>query len=286
MEPSHPKTRNSLPYEPLDPSKFKYQLKGPSDSLLLVLIHGLKSAHQTFLPLLDPLSLSYQVLIYDQRGHGQSPIASLDYSLESMAEDLKNLLVYLGLDKRKLVLLGHSAGGRTSMLYCERYPENVKGLIIEDMEFIPRKNEGLGSAQKSAEGLKKLPEKFDNLDKFNEVMRKLFNKESIDEILERRSLKKEDGSIHLLYKPWVSCLYAYFYQNSDFTALCRKINKPTLVIRAEPMNSAISQKGAKSIISCKNKYVEMIQIPGATHNVHGSKTMEFLKIMEIFLKKI
>ena len=135
MEPSHslPKTRHTIPRETLDPSKFSFTLAGSKDSLLIVLIHGLKSAQQTFIPIFEPLSKNYQVLMYDQRGHGQSPIASADYSLDSMAEDLHKLLVFLGFEKREIVLLGHSAGGRTSMRFCQLYPEKIRGLIIEDM---------------------------------------------------------------------------------------------------------------------------------------------------------
>ena len=90
----------------------------------------------------------------------------------------------------------------------------------------------------------------------------------------------------MLYKPWVACLYAHFYQNKDFTVLCKNIEKPTLIIQAEPLNSAISSKGLKNIENCRNKLVEIKRIPGAGHNVHGTKTTEFLKILEIFLKKL
>ena len=290
MEPSKPaplaKTRSSIPPESLDPSLFNYQLSGSNDSSLIVLIHGLKSASQTFIPIIEPLSKNYQVLVYDQRGHGTSPVAFFDYSLDSMATDLKNLLVFLKLDQKKLFLLGHSAGGRTSMRFCELFPEKVKGLIIEDMEFIPRKNNGLVSALKTAEKLKKLPESFENIEKFNEIMEGFVSKCEIEEILQRRVLKKSDGRIILLFKPWVACLYGHFYQNKDFTELCKKIQKPTLVLQAENMHSAISAKGAKQIEKCKNKFVEMRRIVGATHNVHGSKTVEFLKVLELFLKKI
>ena len=286
MEPLNKKTRNSAPIEELPTSKFSYQLKGLPSSLLLVLIHGLKSAQQTFLPIIDQLSLSYQVLIYDQRGHGGSPIASWDYSLDSMANDLRNLLEFLGLGKREMVLLGHSAGGRTSMRYCEMYPEMVKGLIIEDMEFIPRKNDGVLATMKEAEELKKLPQKFKNAEELIEILRKQLNKSSIDEILERRSKKNQDGSLEVLYRPWVACLYSFTYQNHDFRGFLKKFDKPLLVIRAEPENSAIGSKGAKDIINCRNKNVEMVLIKGAAHNVHGSKTIEFLKCMELFLKKI
>jgi len=280
------KTRSSIPPETLDPSQFDYQLTGQNDSPLIVLIHGLKSARQTFFPIIEPLSKNYQVLVYDQRGHGKSPVAFLDYSLDSMATDLKNLLSFLKLDQKNFFLLGHSAGGRTSMRFCELFPEKIKGLIIEDMDFIPIKNNGLFSALKTAEKLKKLPEMFENLEKFNEKMKGIVSEWEIEEILQRRVLKNPNGSIFLLFKPWVACLYGHFYKNSNFIELCQKIQKPTLVLQAENMHSAISDKGAKHIENCKNKFVEMKRIVGATHNVHGSKTVEFLKVLELFLKKI
>ena len=70
------------------------------------------------------------VHLVDQRNHGRSFwSAAFDYSI--LAEDLK---VYL--DHHKITnctLLGHSMGGKTSMLFATQFPEYVNQLIVADI---------------------------------------------------------------------------------------------------------------------------------------------------------
>tara|TARA_B100000795_G_scaffold156422_1_gene117364 strand:- start:156 stop:917 length:762 start_codon:yes stop_codon:yes gene_type:complete len=72
----------------------------------------------------------YQVHLIDQRNHGRSfhdPV----FTYAAMAEDL---LLYCGhhnLDK--IILLGHSMGGKTAMEFAVKHPEMVSKLLIADI---------------------------------------------------------------------------------------------------------------------------------------------------------
>lgn len=72
----------------------------------------------------------YEVHLMDQRNHGRS-FHSDNFSYELMAEDLKIYCEEQNL--KNIILLGHSMGGKTAMLFASRYPEMVSKLIIADI---------------------------------------------------------------------------------------------------------------------------------------------------------
>ncbi len=98
----------------------------------------------------------YQVHLIDQRNHGRSP-HSETFNYEALAEDLKEYCD--NHDLNKVVLLGHSMGGKTAMLFSTTYPEMIEKLIIADIgpKFYPQHHqtilEGLTILSQSEEGL-------------------------------------------------------------------------------------------------------------------------------------
>ena len=73
---------------------------------------------------------NYEVHLIDQRNHGRS-FHSDNFNYEALVDDLKNYCEALGL--KDIVLLGHSMGGKTAMLFAETYPELVSKLIVADI---------------------------------------------------------------------------------------------------------------------------------------------------------
>ncbi|WP_223034752.1 alpha/beta fold hydrolase [Hanstruepera marina] len=72
----------------------------------------------------------YEVHLVDQRNHGRS-FHDENFSYEVMITDLKHYLDANGLND--IVLLGHSMGGKTAMLFATQYPEMVNKLIVADI---------------------------------------------------------------------------------------------------------------------------------------------------------
>ncbi|MCF7568333.1 alpha/beta fold hydrolase [Sabulilitoribacter arenilitoris] len=72
----------------------------------------------------------FEVHLIDQRNHGRS-FWSNTFNYEALAEDLKHYC-----DKHHLkdiVLLGHSMGGKTAMLFATQYPDLVSKLLVADI---------------------------------------------------------------------------------------------------------------------------------------------------------
>jgi len=72
----------------------------------------------------------YEIHLLDQRNHGRS-FHSDAFSYEIMAEDLKKYCEENNLNK--IVLLGHSMGGKVAMQFAVTYPEKVSKLIVADI---------------------------------------------------------------------------------------------------------------------------------------------------------
>ncbi|MCR9181388.1 MAG: alpha/beta fold hydrolase [Flavobacteriaceae bacterium] len=72
----------------------------------------------------------FEVHMIDQRNHGRSFHAD-DFSYELMAEDLKHYCYEKNL--KNFVLLGHSMGGKSAMLFATKYQDYVSKLIVADI---------------------------------------------------------------------------------------------------------------------------------------------------------
>ncbi|WP_250435120.1 alpha/beta fold hydrolase [Hanstruepera flava] len=72
----------------------------------------------------------YEVHLVDQRNHGRS-FHDENFSYEDMVADLKFYLDDKNLDN--IVLLGHSMGGKTAMLFATQYPKMVNKLMVADI---------------------------------------------------------------------------------------------------------------------------------------------------------
>jgi len=96
-----------------------------------VILHGFLGMGDNWKTLARKFSESdYQVHLLDQRNHGRS-FHSDEFDYELMSDDLKKYCETK--DFSDIVLLGHSMGGKTAMLFASKYPELVKKLIVADI---------------------------------------------------------------------------------------------------------------------------------------------------------
>lgn len=106
-------------------------LEWSDDGVPFVLLHGFgNDAHvwDDFAPVVAP---HYRTLAFDLRGHGDSDRdPALRYHHDAVADDLAAALDALAIER--LVLVGHSFGGRAAMRFAGRHPERLAGLVIVD----------------------------------------------------------------------------------------------------------------------------------------------------------
>ena len=83
---------------------------------------------------------SKMAILYDQRGTGQSKLATIDertISMDSMVNDIEVIRNHLKLEK--WVIFGHSFGGMLGSYYSSKFPNRVRGLILSSSGGIDMK---------------------------------------------------------------------------------------------------------------------------------------------------
>src|SRR6201996_1206656 len=95
---------------------------------VLLLVHGIAGALDTWRAVIEPLARDATVLAVDLPGHGSSSPGGGDYSLGSMAAFLRDVLVTLG--HERVTLVGHSLGGGIAMQFSYLFPEMTERLVL------------------------------------------------------------------------------------------------------------------------------------------------------------
>jgi pimeloyl-ACP methyl ester carboxylesterase len=96
----------------------------------VVILHGLYGVSDNWMTIATSLSEKFRVILPDQRNHGRSPHQS-EHTYEALASDLLDLFREKGLEK--VILVGHSMGGKTAMRFTLDHPEFVEHLVVIDI---------------------------------------------------------------------------------------------------------------------------------------------------------
>lgn len=102
-----------------------YELHGSGPPLLL--IAGLASDSQSWLPVLDALAQHYSVIVLDNRGVGRST-QECEISISLMADDCAALICHLGY--QRVAVAGHSMGGMIALELSRHHPDLVERLML------------------------------------------------------------------------------------------------------------------------------------------------------------
>ena len=95
-----------------------------------VILHGFLGMSDNWKTLGNRFAEHFQVHLVDQRNHGRS-FHDDNFYYEALAEDLKHYFEQHNI--KNAIVLGHSMGGKTAMLFATLYPELVSKLIVADI---------------------------------------------------------------------------------------------------------------------------------------------------------
>lgn len=99
-----------------------------------VFVHGLAFGSMAlwYMTGVTALSDARRIVLYDQRGHGNSSAVTAGFDLDTQASDLDTVVrSYVG-DDETIDLVGHSMGGLIAMHYAMRWPEKVRRCVVVD----------------------------------------------------------------------------------------------------------------------------------------------------------
>jgi pimeloyl-ACP methyl ester carboxylesterase len=106
-----------------------YELHGTGD-IPLVFVHGSWASHNTWDLVVPSLAESFQVLVYDRRGHSQSQRLTVQGSVREDVADLAALIENLGLAPAWVA--GNSFGASITLRMASERPELFRGLIAHE----------------------------------------------------------------------------------------------------------------------------------------------------------
>ena len=109
---------------------------GDDDGLWLVFLPGLSADHRLFEKQTEYLSKSWNCLVWDPPAHGESRPFELDFTLESLAEWLYQILEKEGVSSCALV--GQSFGGYVAQAFMSRFKGIVRGFVSIDSAPLDR----------------------------------------------------------------------------------------------------------------------------------------------------
>lgn len=109
----------------------------------LVLLHGYPLDHHLWDDVVPLLKDTFDLIIPDLRGFGESTTVDSPYTMDDLASDIVGLLDHLGI--QKTAIAGHSMGGYVALAFARLYPERMSGLGLVSSQVLadpPDRKEG------------------------------------------------------------------------------------------------------------------------------------------------
>ncbi|MFU2046841.1 alpha/beta fold hydrolase [Avibacterium gallinarum] len=247
-----------------------HQLKQPTSNPTLVFIHGLFGDMNNLGVIARAFSEHYPILRVDLRNHGQS-FHSESMNYELMAEDLLATIEHLEL--KKVILIGHSMGGKTAMKAAALRPDLVEKLIVIDIAPVKYGEHGHDSifaglfAVKAAQ-----PE---TRQQAKPILSQHIPQESIQQFM----LKSFDGQSAEKFRFNLTALQQNYANIMDWQT-CFYPN-PTLFIKGG-QSDYIQPEYSEQILA-QFPQATSFTINGSGHWVHAEKPEAIIRIIQRFL---
>ncbi len=112
-------------------ANYYYELHGESNSHTppLVLISGLWADHQYWTPIIEKLTDKFRILVFDNRGIGNTTDNSETFDIDSMADDTA-ILIEQVFGNELVNVVGQSMGSAIAQSIAARYPHKLEKLVL------------------------------------------------------------------------------------------------------------------------------------------------------------
>jgi 3-oxoadipate enol-lactonase len=115
----------------------------------LVLIHGFPLDHSIWNEVTPLLAATFDLILPDLRGFGESVSATPSWTMTDLAEDIASLLDHLGIESAYIA--GHSMGGYAALAFAKKHPQRVRGLALVASQTAADTPEKRGERQAQAQ---------------------------------------------------------------------------------------------------------------------------------------
>ena len=262
---------------------FHHQLTGNPSGQKLVFLHGLMGSAANWRRITPAFESEFNILIFDQRGHGRSFQPPSGFSPQDYALDLKHILDELGWDRVNLV--GHSMGGRNALEFAMLFAQRVNKLVIED----------IGPDSNSA-ALSRIPQLLDLVPvpfhdrtaaknffelTYPEKISFYENPEVVSRFFLSNIEQKPDGTQDWRFSKKAILESLREGRNTDRWDQYQNLKMPVLVMRGEKskdLSREVYERMLKSL-----PHAQGIEFPGAGHWIHFEQPEAFILALQNFL---
>lgn len=246
-------------------------------------LHGIMGSGINWRRIATAFENDYEILTFDQRGHGRSFQPSTGYSPTDFATDLSGILKDLKWEK--IYLVGHSMGGRNALEFANLFPQRTVKLVVEDIGPSLRP-EALGNIEKL---LNLVPVPFSSRREAKEFFEKRyeslisFNPQPrvVSKFLFSNLEDKPNGQVDWrFYKPGIMEALRLGHAHDRWEQV-EHLKVPTLWIRGQ--NSTDLSRPVFEEILKRNPLIRGEEIPDAGHWVHFDQPDAFIRVVKDFL---
>lgn len=232
-----------------------YERYGNEKGKTLVYLHGWGQNIEMMKPVGNPFASDFDIIIIDLPGHGKSSEPNSILQISDFVECVRSLIQKLKI--KKPILIGHSFGGKISLLYASKY--EVEKLVLFGSPF-KKEIQKLSLKTKVLKKVKKVP----GMHVFEEFA------------------KKHIGSTDYKNASPIMRQILVSHVNLDITEDVKKINCPTIIIwgtnddqvdisRAYELESLIPDAG-------------LVVYDGCSHYAYLENLDQTVRIMDSFLR--
>lgn len=248
----------------------------------IVLVHGSRLHAHVWNDFCRRFSDRFHIVAVDQRGHGDSGwCAHQGYDLEDFYQDLRATVAER--DLGRFTLVGHSLGGRVSMLFAERHPEHVERLVLVDIAAGRPANIG-PDADLSRIAETPPPRAFVSPDEACDYLAQLMfraPRHMVEESVRHGMRRLDDGRYTWKYDPALLQRTRGRGPAVDLWETVRRIEAPTLLQYGDVsrvVNEELAQRMASTMPRCRIERIE-----GAGHALFTDQPDAFAASVGRFL---
>ncbi|GGK12442.1 alpha/beta hydrolase [Yeosuana aromativorans] len=248
---------------------------GKGQGQAFVILHGFLGMSDNWKTLGKQFSESgFEVHLVDQRNHGSS-FWDDTFNYDVLADDLKH---YCDVHKlSNIILLGHSMGGKTAMMFAAKYPQLVSKLIVADIspKYYPVHHETI------LEGLHALD--FDIIKsrtEADELLSQYISDFGTRQFLLKNLYWKEKGQLALRMN--LKVLTDQIEAVGEALPAEAIYDKYTLFLKGSKSNYITDDD--KSLIHHHFPKAQIVTIKNAGHWLHAENPQDFFDVVMGFLK--
>lgn len=264
-----------------------------NDKPPLLMLHGVTRRWQTFLPVMQALSVRWQVTALDQRGHGMSGRADGQYKVVDYVGDLTRF-VQQQFDV-PVVLYGHSLGAMVVAAAAAELGDRVRAVVMEDppfatmgakisdnvlYSFFSGLSRFAGDLRPIAEIARELADVLITDPQQNRTLR-------LGEIRDAAQLRFSAASLKQLDpKVFDSILAGQWLDGYETESIFRRLPCPALLLQADIASGGMLTDQDAQDVAGWARDLTHVKLHGVGHVIHVARTSELINDVHTFLESL